>query len=446
MRIRNLGPITDVQIQLNELTMLMGDNGTGKTLAAYSVFAFRNWLEQNFTAQLVTKQQVQAVLNGQTVTKPFKAYVAEIAAQVVEQFNRLNQDGHYFQAFFRDPAVYRVGTTRIEVTAADILSATGIAATHVSHLSWPYRGDNQLGTTNRIVTKYDQQTQQVAIYYADQQDRPIHEELENTPDVATIAQTLSRGISHDVTQSAGSSVYLPAERIGINTFRTKLNHEIINEQLATPTTSDAAAPQQATGERYPYPIESYIKFLNNALRNMAATKKTTGEPAALQTKLIPGQFSYDSEDDRIHYQLDAQPVARPIGFNLLSSSLKSLFGVDLFLNRPHAESWLFIDEPEMNLHPARQKLMADLLYQLMLTGQRLFVSTHSDVLVKEMVNQVLASAVAKDGGDRRVSVYLFRAGTAQPIDLFNPDDFGNFDRTTDEINDTYDNLLDQLEK
>ncbi|SFM26599.1 AAA ATPase domain-containing protein [Nitrosomonas communis] len=44
---------------------------------------------------------------------------------------------------------------------------------------------------------------------------------------------------------------------------------------------------------------------------------------------------------------------------------------------------LMIDEPELNLHPVNQRRMARFLAKLVNTGVKVFVTTHSDYIIKE---------------------------------------------------------------
>ncbi|MEN8214859.1 MAG: AAA family ATPase [Pseudomonadota bacterium] len=50
---------------------------------------------------------------------------------------------------------------------------------------------------------------------------------------------------------------------------------------------------------------------------------------------------------------------------------------------------LLIDEPEQNLHPANQRKMARLFVRLIKMGVKVFVTTHSDYLIKELNNLII---------------------------------------------------------
>ena len=48
-----------------------------------------------------------------------------------------------------------------------------------------------------------------------------------------------------------------------------------------------------------------------------------------------------------------------------------------------------IDEPELNLHPTRQRQLARLLVQLVNSGLHVVISTHSDYIIRELNIQIL---------------------------------------------------------
>ncbi len=67
-----------------------------------------------------------------------------------------------------------------------------------------------------------------------------------------------------------------------------------------------------------------------------------------------------------------------------SSSVRSLLLLYIYIMYKIDESnLLIIDEPELNLHPENQRLMARLLIMLVNAGVKVVLSTHSDYLIKE---------------------------------------------------------------
>lgn len=68
-----------------------------------------------------------------------------------------------------------------------------------------------------------------------------------------------------------------------------------------------------------------------------------------------------------------------------SSAVRSLldFGFYLYYKAKPGDL-LMLDEPELNLHPDSQRKLARLLVQLIDIGIKVFITTHSDFLVKEL--------------------------------------------------------------
>jgi ABC-type multidrug transport system ATPase subunit len=67
-----------------------------------------------------------------------------------------------------------------------------------------------------------------------------------------------------------------------------------------------------------------------------------------------------------------------------ASSVRSLLDVGFYIRHlAKPGDILMIDEPELNLHPANQRLMARLLARLVNAGVRVFITTHSDYILKE---------------------------------------------------------------
>ncbi len=133
---------------------------------------------------------------------------------------------------------------------------------------------------------------------------------------------------------------------------------------------------------------------------------------------------------------------------------------DLYFYLKHKASKgdiLMIDEPESHLHPANQILMARLLAFCVNSGLKVFISTHSDYIIREFNNLIMLSN-SFDGkeeflknntygeGDflkpESVSAYICEKGglTKCKIDKKGMD-MPSFDDTIDKIN----NIADELD-
>ena len=104
--------------------------------------------------------------------------------------------------------------------------------------------------------------------------------------------------------------------------------------------------------------------------------------------------SFENKSNQVLYQPKKEKgrdeVLIPI--YLSSSSIKSLFLMDLYINCLAQENGLLvIDEPELNLHPDNQRKMAGLLARLVNAGVKVLITTHSDYLIREINNRIMLS-------------------------------------------------------
>ena len=94
------------------------------------------------------------------------------------------------------------------------------------------------------------------------------------------------------------------------------------------------------------------------------------------------------------------------------------------------EGSLMIDEPELNLHPDAQRLMARLIVYLVNNGIKVAVSTHSDYFIKEINSLIMLKNSFEEKDDilqrygykgfdsldaDKVIAYHFKNGTAEKM-------------------------------
>jgi len=79
-----------------------------------------------------------------------------------------------------------------------------------------------------------------------------------------------------------------------------------------------------------------------------------------------------------------------IPLHLSSSLVKSWSGVVIYLRHlAQKNDILMIDEPEINLHPKAQVLIARFLAKMVNRGIRIVVSTHSDYILRELSTLII---------------------------------------------------------
>ncbi len=90
-----------------------------------------------------------------------------------------------------------------------------------------------------------------------------------------------------------------------------------------------------------------------------------------------------------------------------SSAVRSLLDIGFYLKHiAQIGDLLIIDEPELNLHPENQRLVARLFAMLVNHGIKIFITTHSDYIIKELNTLILLNKQ----GDKRLSALAAREG------------------------------------
>lgn len=464
MQIRNLGPIKNLEIDLNKMNVFVGKNGVGKTIAAYAIYLFFDWFNKNFLVRdLINHEEIKDLIlrKRESISFDIDELEDKIAEQASEQFNALPFD--YFDNFFNHTRIY-TNKSEIKITLGDI-KAFEISKNlrHGWYYSWNYIENKEIvsntqsvNTENtsgrkdgneilaapdndKIKLTYTVKSSSNNINYVDQ----LNEFENNIEKSLNIINLSIQNVLFRAFSVPSDPIYLPAERIGINVFRNDLNLTRLNISSGLSKSLDSS---NNNFKKYAFPIESYIGFVNNNINNLNRDVEKL-DNNKLISKLIPGSFNYDEDHNNVNYKLPGTGNSSEVlDFETISSSLKSIFGLDLFLKSYPEGRWLFFDEPEMNLHPENQKIIADLLFKLMKKNIKFVISTHSDYFTKELINCVLKDRL--DGQENNeINVYEFKDGTATKINnIFNIDEpVNNFDDTTREINKEYYKLVDELE-
>jgi len=231
---------------------------------------------------------------------------------------------------------------------------------------------------------------------------------------------------------SGKVFLLPAERAGLNLFYRELNRQ------RTALLHHASKPQLDLGAlfrdmiaRYPQPIADYIDILND-LTNLKRKKGFHHELALEIQKSILGIKKYQIDrEGNISFLPRKTDV--PLNLHLGSSTVKSLFGLWFYLEHLSEEGdFLMIDEPELNLHPANQRVMACIIARLVNRGTKVMLTTHSDYFVRQINHLIMLGnagekgkeAAAKHGfhadallSGSQVAAYLFKGKGIQRMEM-----------------------------
>jgi len=185
--------------------------------------------------------------------------------------------------------------------------------------------------------------------------------------------------------------FFVAERATLNQYSNDLVFSKAEkyEQNSNPYPSETDKNEKKVEADYPLAVNEYIKlvYAGNLKRTIKKDSAFATYATELeQTILDKGRVIID-DNGLIKFQLQNKSL---LELHETSSTVKSLVGFIIYLRHLcEIGDIIFIDEPELNLHPKNQIVFARILAKLINKGIKIILSTHSDFFTKELSSLVL---------------------------------------------------------
>lgn len=173
-----------------------------------------------------------------------------------------------------------------------------------------------------------------------------------------------------------------AERSGIYTFSKELSVGRLRN------------PDERLNARYPRPIADGLADAADLANKTKITFDNGTFAAEIEQIILHGNLTV-SEEGEVLYHVSED---NELGFNESSSAIKTLAPLVFYLRHSAGQfNLLFVDEPELNLHPKNQILLAKIFVKMINAGLHLVISTHSDYIIREINNMIMADGLNKEG-------------------------------------------------
>jgi len=207
---------------------------------------------------------------------------------------------------------------------------------------------------------------------------------------------LAYEIYNFLSHKEGHRAYIaPAERAAINIFSKELalnKNKLLSGLLKSGENAhkmlDSLREQM---DRYPKPIKDNLEIAEDLLflsRNNSEFGYLANE---LEQDILKGKMIISPEGE-IKYMPNNAPE-QSLELSLTASLVKSLANIVFYLRHlAQAGDYIIIDEPELNLHPDNQILMARFLGRLVNEGFKVIASTHSDYIIMEISNLIMLAS------------------------------------------------------
>ena len=191
---------------------------------------------------------------------------------------------------------------------------------------------------------------------------------------------------------------LTVERNSIYTFKTELSlsrNELIDRIQAQSDKSelDIFDIINSSSRRYPLAVRSSLKVANDLENVQKADSPYAEISRQIEENILGGEVSMTKNGD-VEFRAKSMLKSKRLPFHLSSSIVKTMASLVIYLRHMARPSdTLIIDEPEMNFHPDVQIVLARIFAILVNKGLKVVISTHSDYIVREFNNLIMADAI-----------------------------------------------------
>ncbi|MCI7587695.1 MAG: AAA family ATPase [Campylobacter sp.] len=378
--VENLGLLNQAEIEIGDLTILCGENNSGKTYAVYAFYGFWRLFNENII-ELVLRHQNSFIQKGKNIIAVEEAKFIQIHANLKNEMNEL----------------YKNKLAKVLGGNADIYKDAKF------ELSFEILNYEKIFKQKNSLFNVYKTDENIIFEFFDRDDLSS-QNIQNIylflADLNFIIRRLF--YRHQIN-------IISVERTGIAMFYNELNINR-NNILAGLTQNNQGNIIdninnyiQKTTSRYPLPITDNISLINDIsiVTNQKSfiVESKNNEILDLLWQIVGGKYIIN--DYGLQFATDAKQKIlqkhKTINIQQTSSSVKSLFLLDLYIRFQAQESdILIIDEPELNLHPKNQILLARLLVMLVNIGIKVFISTHSDYILREFSSCICLKNVSDE--------------------------------------------------
>lgn len=366
--IENLGPIKQAEYTLGDLTIICGGNNTGKTYATYALFGFLyDW--NQFLSIHIPDETIEQLLNDGSIDFDVQEYIERVPEILDYGCERYSESLHYFFASperYLKESVFKLSLDISEITPKEKYKASlGSARNDLFSIS--KSRDSSIVNMSLLAEKGK-------VRYPN--------------------DVLSQMIGNILKEIIFSRVFpkpfiSSAERTGAAVFKDELNF-LQNESSKSGTISseneiDSFVDLLKLKANYALPVKVNLEFIKR-LKEFSKYDSfiTKQHPDILDDFAVIAGGDYEvTENDEIFFIPEGSRIK--LTMKESSSAVRSLLDIGAYLRHVAAPGdLLMIDEPELNLHPENQRRMARLFAKLVNIGMKVFITTHSDYIIKEL--------------------------------------------------------------
>ncbi|TQR61303.1 AAA family ATPase [Campylobacter troglodytis] len=388
--LKNVGMLDEAEFEVGDLTIICGENNTGKTYATYSLYGYLDFIRDinnqiywNLAKNLkkidmldettikIQKKDMDSIVKKllDTLQKEYKIKLPVILACKESDF--VNSD---FSIKFTKSIITHIKNTKNFFSRAVHFDIINDETYYLFNYAKSQRMPNE--TTQKENFEHKRYT---FISFL----------------LRYIAFVLYPRVSILSTERTGASMFY-REVFG---NRSRIVEKISMASLEN--VMEVTNELQDSFFMHPLPIIDNMAFASSCIKiakQDSFIAKNSSSPLyneiiKLFYTLVGG--TYKATDAGILFKPKNSKNYYPI--EIASSSVRSLLMLNLYiLNIAQKGDILMIDEPELNLHPNNQILIGRLIALLVNAGVKVFITTHSDYIVREIGNCIILNQLKSE--------------------------------------------------
>nr|VFJ77009.1 MAG: AAA ATPase domain-containing protein [Candidatus Kentron sp. FW] len=367
IRIENLGALQQAEFTLGDLTIICGENNTGKTYATYALYGFLYFWKKAISIRVPEKTMRELLSDGATTIDiiEYQKKAHSLLDDGCTTYNKQLPTIFAAQAKKFEKSTFRIDAAPDEIRLFE----------EYEHLV------RAAGSKLFSITKDRDCTDLVITLLVEQEALKIPREA--------IRQVIGDALKEIIFSSLFPAPFIAsAERTGAAIFRKELNfarNRLMEEIGKGDKDIDPMDLFFKVYTDYALPVKQNVEFT----RQLEAVSKEIGfvaenHPDILEdfSDILGGEYTVDRNDE-----LYFSPKGKRIKLSMdeSASAVRSLLDMGFYLKHvAKPGDILIVDEPELNLHPENQRRVARLFARLVNLGIKIFITTHSDYLIKEL--------------------------------------------------------------
>lgn len=451
-KLENIGLVEKAEILLNDFTLVCGQNNTGKTYITYSIYGFlyswNNLVDFNIDKSVFEELEENGFysLNILDYEKSIKHILKNLSQNYLATLPKIfNSPDDWFN------------DSKFEVILDNF------------KLDLDTEVENTFSSSKKDILKIKK------------------EKKSSILEISTLSNikrqiprfVLESGINRTLGDIFFKEYFkipfiITSERTGISLFYKELDisKNVLVEHLQKNSKDiDPVQIYKDSIARYAMPIKNNIDFRRDLEEEGLKNKSflfDDKEVAKYFTEMLNGgMYKFIKNEGVVLVTKKTKTKeAKKIPIYLTSSASKSLLDLYVYITKfAQKDEILIIDEPELNLHPDNHILMARLLVYLLNKGIRVFITTHSDYLVKELNNLIrlknnlehnAKKKIFKDYGYKehdildykKISAYINNLGNVEQVNDISNMGMGikTFDDTINKLSNAIDDIYFNIEE